>query len=55
MKDIIKSGILAITLLGSLFLAAHVLEDEVDGNVEIGQEKVELKTEENIHMPLKSV
>ena len=50
MEDIIKSGILGITLIGLLVLSAPLLNEDKEEITE-RSEKLELKTERDIHIP----
>lgn len=52
MKDIIKSGVLGITLIMTLVFSAPFLNDDKEQETAIDSENVELKTEKDIHIPL---
>lgn len=54
MEDILKSGIFGIALLGTLIFSAPILNDDDNTDVVAGSERMELKIEKDIHIPLQS-
>ena len=52
MEDIVKSGILGITLIITLVFSAPYFNDVLEEKTVVGSEKTELKTEKDIHTPL---
>jgi hypothetical protein len=52
MKDILKSGILGIVLIGTLVFSAPILNDNASEEMVTGSETTEQKIEKDIHIPL---
>ena len=52
MEDIVKSGLFGIALIVTLVLSAPCFNDEQKENIVADSDKIELKTEKDIHIPL---
>lgn len=52
MNDILKSGLLGITLIVTLLFSAPILNDDSNTKVTVAPEDLELQTEKDIHIPL---
>jgi len=51
MEDIVKSGLLGITLVMTLFFSAPFLNGEKEEEMATDSKKMELKARKDIHIP----
>ena len=52
MEDIVKSGLFGIALIVTLVISAPFFNDEQKENIVADSDKIELKREKDIHIPL---
>ena len=52
MRDILKSGLLGMTLIVTLIFSAPILNDDENTETVVAPENLELQKEDDIHIPM---